>query len=131
MMNVGHRRSRSFRNEISVEKADTHVLRRPFGDGIWIGKYCVPNGTPWRMCASVFYRYYIPKGMTALKRHFRDNLTLHIPPRIRYIIVCNSFNHIPRLFGAYVFYFFCGRSGIEASGLNYCSCKHYCSCRYY
>ena len=67
-----------FRDKISVEKAEQLALRRPFGDGIWIEKYCVPNGTPWRMCASVFYRYYIPNGMTALKRHFIDNLTLHL-----------------------------------------------------
>jgi len=50
---------------------------RPFGDGIWIEKYCVPDGTPWRVCASIFYRYHIPNGMTAyIKRHFIDNLTV-------------------------------------------------------
>ena len=33
------------------------------------------NGTSWRMCASIFYRYYIPNGMTALiKRNFIDYL---------------------------------------------------------
>ena len=66
-----------FRDKISVEKIEQPALRRPFWDGIWIEKYCVPNGTPWRMRASVFYRYYIPNGMTAfIKRHFIDNLTL-------------------------------------------------------
>ena len=54
-----------FRDKISVEKAEQLALRRPLGDGIWIEKYCVPNGTPWRMCASIFYRYYIPIGMRA------------------------------------------------------------------
>ena len=55
-----------FRDKISVEKAEQLALRLPFGDGIWIEKYYVPNGTPWRMRASVFYRYYIPKGIASL-----------------------------------------------------------------
>ena len=75
-----------FRDKISVEKAEQSALRRPSGDGIWIEKYCVPNGTPWRICASIFYRYYIPKGMTVLiKRHFIDNLTLEITPKELYV----------------------------------------------
>ena len=70
------------RDEISVEKADLHALRRPFGDGIRMKKYCVPNGTPCRVCASIFYRYYIPNGMTALKRHFMYNANLKIQKKL-------------------------------------------------
>ena len=52
------------REKISVEETDLHALRRPVRDGIWIEKYGVPNGTPWYVCAPIFYRYHIPNGMT-------------------------------------------------------------------
>ena len=67
-----------FRDKISVENNVSGSSRRPVGTEY--EEYCVPNGTPWRMCASIFYRYHIPNGMTALiKRHFIDNLTKKFP----------------------------------------------------
>ena len=63
-----------FRDKISVEKAEQPALRRPFGDGIWIEKYCVPDGTPWRICASVFYRYHIPNGIAPSAEYVRHSV---------------------------------------------------------
>ena len=62
------------RDEISVEKRNPACSRRPVGTEY--EGYCVPNGTPKLACASVFYQYYIPNGMTAYIRQFIFTLTV-------------------------------------------------------
>ena len=52
------------RDKISVENNVSGSSRRPVGTEY--EGYCVPNGTPMFVCASVFYRYHIPNGMQSV-----------------------------------------------------------------